>query len=67
MDKGSQRFHKHITDELEAFGLDTDDQCRPVLAKDLVDIVEGYAGLGYGMTTDKDLGIVVCACSDAYF
>ena len=43
---------------MEAFGLTTDDQGQPIRAQDLVDIVDGYVGLGYGKSTEKDLGTV---------
>ena len=52
----SEYFYKHISGELEAFGLTTDDQGQPIRAQDLVDIVDGYFGLGYGKSTEKDLG-----------
>ena len=55
----ARRFYDHISGELEAFGLTTDDHGQPIRAQDLVDIIDGYVGLGYGKSTDKDLGTEV--------
>lgn len=49
-------FYQHIESQLEAFGLAEDTQGRPIKARDLVDIVDGYKGLGYGKSTDEELG-----------
>jgi len=35
-------FYKHIEEQLEEYGLTHDTQGRPIRARDLVDIVEGY-------------------------
>ena len=49
-------FYQHIETQLEAFGLTEDTQGRPIKARDLVDIVDGYKGLGYGKSTEEELG-----------
>lgn len=49
-------FYQHIESQLEAFGLTKDTQGRPIKARDLVDIVDGYKGLGYGKSTEEELG-----------
>ena len=49
-------FYQHIESQLEAFGLTEDTQGRPIKARDLVDIVDGYKGLGYGKSTEEELG-----------
>lgn len=49
-------FYKHIEEQLEEYGLTRDTQGRPIRARDLVDIVEGYKGQGYGKSTDEELG-----------
>lgn len=49
-------FYKHIEEQLEEYGLTLDTQGRPIRARDLVDIVEGYKGQGYGKSTDEELG-----------
>lgn len=49
-------FYQHIESQLEAFGLTEDAQGRPIKARDLVDIVDGYKGLGYGKSTEDELG-----------
>ena len=48
-------FYQHIESQLEAFGLTVDTQGRPIKARDLVDIVDGYKGLGYGKSTEEEL------------
>lgn len=49
-------FYKHIAEQLEMYGLTHDMQGRPIWVQELVDIIEGYKGLGYGKTTEEELG-----------
>ena len=49
-------FYQHMESQLEAFGLTVDTLGRPIKARDLVDIVDGYKGLGYAKSTDEELG-----------
>ena len=49
-------FYQHMESQLEAFGLTVDTQGRPIKARDLVDIVDDYKGLGYAKSTDEELG-----------
>ena len=47
-------IHKCIDQQLSAFGLTADG--KPLSSHDVVDIIEGYQGLGYGVNTDEELG-----------
>ena len=52
-------FHGHIDETLVELGLSKskDTQGRPtVKSRDIIDIVEGYKGRGYGLSTDEELG-----------
>lgn len=49
-------FHGHIDEQLALFGL-TDSSGKPPQSRDLVDIIEGYKGRGYGISTEEELGI----------
>ncbi len=49
-------FHGHIDEELQAFGLTTDREGKPLRSRDIVDVIEGYKGLGYGLSTEEELG-----------
>lgn len=44
-------FYDHIEKDLAKLGLDG------VKSKDIVDIIEGYAGPGYGLFTDDDINL----------
>ncbi|XP_065898951.1 uncharacterized protein [Dysidea avara] len=43
-------FYDHVGDTLEAIGMGD-----KVKSTDILDVVDGYKGQGYGLTTDKDL------------
>lgn len=48
-------FHGEINKLLKSVGLQRDTQ--PVVrSEDLIDIVEGVKGRGYGLSTDEELG-----------
>ena len=49
-------FYEHIDKQLEEFGL-KDPPGNALHSRDLVDIIEGYKGRGYGLSTDEELGI----------
>ena len=49
-------FYNHIDEHLEVYGLTKDSEGKPLKAREMVDIVEGYKGLGYGKSTDEELG-----------
>ena len=64
----AEYFHGHIDETLEELGLsqsqEQDTQGRPaVKSRDIIDIVEGYKGRGYGLSTDEELG----KCNNLYF
>ena len=42
-------FHQKINEDLQIGGLD-------VLAEEIIDIIDGYKGKGYGKSTEKELG-----------
>ena len=53
-------FHEAIDAILTKLGLSEGSEGRPaVRSRDIVDIIEGYEGRGYGLSTDEELGIVV--------
>ena len=47
----SQYFYDHVDQTLEAIGIGD-----KVKSTDILDVVDGYKGKGYGLTTDEDLG-----------
>ena len=53
-------FHEAIDAILTKLGLSEGSKGRPaVRSRDIVDIIEGYKGQGYGLSTDEELGIIV--------
>ena len=52
-------FHGHIDETLKEIGLsqsqDTEGRSE-VKSKDIINIIEGYKGQGYGLSTDEELG-----------
>ena len=53
-------FHKDINSILDKLGPSEGSEGKPgVRSKDIVDIIEGYEGRGYGLSTDEELGIMV--------
>ena len=53
----SDFFYKHIDDQLVSFGLNQ------VKARDIIDIVDGYKGRGYSLSTDEELGVTIMIIS----
>ena len=49
-------FHRYIDDQLELLGLTENSEGNPLCSRDLVDIIEGYIGKGYGLTTPEEQG-----------
>ena len=49
-------FHTHINQQLEVFGLTSDPQGESLHSHDIVDIIDGYQGRGYALSTDEELG-----------
>lgn len=47
-------FYDHVDQTLEAIGMGD-----KVKATDILDVVDGYKGKGYGLTTDEDLGTYI--------
>lgn len=52
----AEYFHGHIDLQLKAFGLSTNREGKPLCSRDIVDVIEGYKGQGYGLNTDEELG-----------
>ena len=53
-------FHEAIDAILAKLGLSEDSEGRPaVRSRDIVDIIEGYEGRGYALSTDEELGIAI--------
>ena len=48
-------FHGHIDETLHAMGLTTDSERKPLQSRDIIDIIEGYKGRGYGLSTQEEL------------
>ena len=46
----SRYFHGHVNDTLKAVGLGD------VKSEDILDVIEGYKGRGYGVSTQEELG-----------
>lgn len=51
----AEYFHGHIDQQLQAFGGLTDTEGKPLSSRDIVDVIEGYKGRGYGLNTDEEL------------
>ena len=58
----ASHFHEAIDAILDKLGLSVSEGSggdRPtVRSRDIVDIIEGYEGRGYGLSTDEELGII---------
>ena len=48
-------FHGHIDECLKEMGLTTNSVGQPLQSGDMVDIIEGYKGRGYGLSTEEEL------------
>ena len=47
----AQYFYDHVDQTLDTLGMG-----EKVKSTDILDVVDGYKGKGYGLTTDEDLG-----------
>lgn len=45
----SSYFYDHIDEDLQSAGLN-------VAARDIINVIDGYKGKGYGLSTDEELG-----------
>ena len=53
-------FYWHIDETLDELGLSQASEGRPAVhSRDIVNIIDGYAGLGHGLSTDEELGRVL--------
>lgn len=52
-------FVEHINDTLRQIGLGDETS-----ADDIIDIIDGYKGLGYGLSTDDELEFIYSVCRD---
>ena len=50
-------FYDHVGETLEAVGMGD-----KVKSTDILDVVDGYKGQGYGLTTDEDLSMIILQC-----
>ena len=50
-------LYKCIDEYLELLGLTTNSEGRPLLSRDILDIIEGYIGKGYGLSTSQEQGL----------
>ena len=59
-------FYKFIDNQLKEFGL-TDPSGKTLCSRDMVDLIEGYVGHGFGVPADEELGVCFCvhACTHA--
>lgn len=48
-------FYNHIDVQLREYSLTQDSEGKPLRAKDITDIIDGYKGRGYGISTDEEL------------
>ena len=51
-------FYDHVGETLEAIGMGD-----KVKSTDILDVVDGYKGQGYGLTTDEDLSMIILVCT----
>ena len=61
----AEYFYDHVDQQLVEFGLTThhssnsdrsDGEGKSLCARDIVDVIEGYKGRGYGLNTEEELG-----------
>ena len=53
-------FHEAINAILVKLGLSEGSEGRPAMqSRDILDIIEGYKGRGYALSTDEELGIAI--------
>ena len=52
MSDDARYFHHHCNEMLEAVGL------KKVRSEDILDVIEGHKGQGYGISTQEELGTV---------
>jgi len=52
-------FYQRIDAQLETQGLTLNAEGNALRARDLVDIIDGYKGLGYSRSTEEELGLLV--------
>ena len=52
-------FYSHVDQQLQAYGITHNPEGKPVRARDIVDIIDGYKGEGYGRSTEEELGQLV--------
>lgn len=52
-------FHNHIDEQLKIYGMTTNREGKPLQSRDIVDVIEGHKGRGYGLSTDDELGNII--------
>ena len=56
-------FYSHVDEQLQAYGITHSSEGKPVWARDIVDIIDGYKGEGYGKATEEEMGELMCVQS----
>ena len=51
-------FYKFIDEQLHCLGLAGEAGGETLRARDMVDLIEGYQGRGYGLSTEDELGLL---------
>ena len=51
-------FYDHVDNQLTQLGLTQTPSGGVVRARDILDIIDGYKGLGYAQSTEEELGIL---------
>ena len=60
-------FYEHIDETIHEVGLSEGYEGRPpVHSRDIIDIIEGYIGQGYGLSTDEELGELKFTKEESY-
>ena len=52
----AEYFYNHVDEQLRIFSMTTTTEGKPLCSRDIVDVIEGYKGRGYGLSTDEELG-----------
>ena len=54
----AEYFYEHIDDQLKQYNL-LDSEGKQLRAVDIVDIIDGYKGTGYSLSTKEELGMIL--------
>ena len=56
MSNDASYFHTYVDQQLGIFGLATNLEGKSLHSCDIVDVIDGYKGQGYGLSSDEELG-----------